>query len=96
MSSRKHFVKVSLSDQEVARLDEFRGDEDRAVYMRRLLQAPPDGSEVATHSEALQILSRLARDGKVAAAIALERAVRVDPGSGGADGELARLLRGDD
>jgi hypothetical protein len=34
MSYRKHYVKVSLSDQEVTRLDELRGDEERAVYLR--------------------------------------------------------------
>lgn len=76
MSSRNHYVKVSLSDQEAVRLDALRGDEERAVFLRRLLQRPPDGSEVATRSEALAILTRLARDGKVTAAIALERALR--------------------
>ena len=76
MSTRGHYVKVSLSDQEVARLDELRGDEERAVFMRRLLQEPPSGSEIATHGESLAILSRLARDGRSQAAIALERALR--------------------
>jgi hypothetical protein len=76
MSSRGHFVKVSLSDQEVVRLDQLRGDEERAVYLRRLLHEPPKGTEVATHAESLAILSRLARDGRTTAAIALERALR--------------------
>ena len=40
MSARKNYGKVSLSDQETARLDEIRGDEDRAVYLRRLLHEP--------------------------------------------------------
>ena len=44
--------------------------------MRSLLREPPRGDEVATRSEALGILTRLARDGRVAAAIALERALR--------------------
>jgi hypothetical protein len=82
MSSRDNFVKVSLSEQELARLDEMRGSEERAVFVRRLLQAPPDGSEVATRSEALAILSRLARDGRVTAAIALERALRDETPAG--------------
>ncbi len=90
MSARRHHVKVSLSDHESARLDEFRGDEERAVYLRRLLHEPPDGSEVATHTEALAILTRLARDGRATPAIALERALRGDqPAS-----ELEEFLRG--
>jgi hypothetical protein len=31
MSHRKDYVKVSLSDQEVTRLEVLRGDEERAV-----------------------------------------------------------------
>jgi hypothetical protein len=90
MSARTHPVKVSLNDQELARLDEIRGDEERAVYLRRLLHEPPNGSEVATHTEALAILTRLARDGRTTAAIALERALRGDqPAS-----ELEEWLRG--
>ena len=90
MSTRKHHVKVSLSDQEAARLDELRGDEERAVYLRRLLHEPPKGDEIATHGEAMAILSRLARDGKVVAAVALEKALRGEqPAS-----ELEDFLRG--
>jgi hypothetical protein len=90
MSARKHHIKVSLSDQEAARLDEIRGDEERAVYLRRLLHEPPSGNEVATHGEAMAILSRLARDNKVVAAVALEKALRGDqPAS-----ELEDFLRG--
>jgi len=40
MSARKHKVMVSVNDQELAPLDEMRGDEERAVYMRRLLHQP--------------------------------------------------------
>jgi hypothetical protein len=83
-------VVVRLNDQELARLDEIRGDEERAVYMRRLLHEPPKGTEVATHTEALAVLTRLARDGRVTAAIALERALRGDqPAS-----ELEEFLHG--
>jgi hypothetical protein len=81
---------VRLNDQEVARLDEIRGDEERAVYLRRLLHEPPDGSEVATHTEALAILTRLARDGRTTAAMALEKTLRGEqPAS-----ELEDFLRG--
>jgi hypothetical protein len=90
VSSRDHHVKVSLNDQELARLDEVRGEEERAVHLRRLLHEPPSGDEVATHTEALAILTRLARDGRTTAAIALERALRGDqPAS-----ELEAFLRG--
>ena len=91
MSPRTHKVMVSLDDQEAARLDELRGDEERAVYLRRLLHRPPKGTEVATHTEAMTILTRLAREGRSTAAIALERALRGEqrPAS-----ELEDFLRG--
>jgi|RhiMetdeSRZDD1v2_1073273.scaffolds.fasta_scaffold562109_1 hypothetical protein len=54
----------------------MRGDEEPAVSLRRLLYEPPRGSEVGTHGEALLILTRLPRDGRTAAAIALEKAPR--------------------
>jgi hypothetical protein len=41
-----------------------------------LLREPPRNDDVATRDEALAILTSLARDGRVAAAIALERALR--------------------
>jgi hypothetical protein len=40
-------------------------------------------------------LARMARDGKVAAAVALERALRDGVGAEGPQGELERLLRGE-
>ena len=91
MSNRSHYVKASLTAQELVRLDELRGGEERAVFMRRLLYEPPDGSEVATYGESLALLSASARTGKVAAQIALERALR-----GGEQplGELEDFLRG--
>jgi len=50
MSPRTHQIKVRLNDQEMARLDEMRGDEERATYLRRLLHEPPKGTEVATQT----------------------------------------------
>ncbi len=89
---RKNNVMVRLSDAELARLDELRPpDVQRATFLRSLLQEPPSGDEVATRTEALGILTRLARDGRTTAAIALERALRDDQAA--PDGELARLLR---
>jgi hypothetical protein len=75
----------------MARLDELRGPSNRAQYLRRLLQGPPPQSD-PTHGEAVQILYGLAQDGKVGAAVALERALRAGGDREGED-ELDRLLR---
>jgi hypothetical protein len=93
MSARQNKITVRLNDRELARLDELRGDDDRAAHLRRLLHEPPKGSEVATHGESLAILSRLARDGRTTAAIALERALRGERSPGD---ELERFIRGID
>ncbi|MEJ7786347.1 MAG: hypothetical protein WKF96_16205 [Solirubrobacteraceae bacterium] len=69
---------------ELARVDEIRGALSRPAFVRSLLRAAaPTGGDVATHTEALAILTALARDGKLPAAISLERALR------GADGAPA-------
>ena len=73
---------VRLTDAELARLDEFRPSGlSRPAYVRSLLRGPPrDGEhdDVASRQEALAILTGLARDGRVAAAIALARELRTD------------------
>ena len=53
-----------------------RRTQSRATFLRSLLQQPPTGDEVATRTEALGILTRLARDGRATAAIALARELR--------------------
>ncbi len=79
-------VNVRLSPDELAIVDEHRGARSRSAYVRALLRdaAPAVERDVASRDEALEILTALARDGKVAAAIALERALRAreDAGSG--------------
>jgi hypothetical protein len=93
-SRRQNDVLVRLSDSELARLDELRpAGTPRATFMRSLLREPANEEEIATRAEVLAILSRLARDGRVAAAIALERALRDEPAE--PDDELERILRGD-
>jgi hypothetical protein len=92
MSAREHAVKISLNSDELARLDRARGRTERAVYLRTLLYEPPEISETATQAEALALLSRLARAGGTAAAIALERAIRDQPRGNDFDDELSRLL----
>jgi hypothetical protein len=80
MKKRNHRIKIVLNDDELAQLDEMRKPgQSRPAYVRSLIgQPPPD--RIASRHEALAILSRLARDGTVSAAIALERALR--PGAG--------------
>jgi hypothetical protein len=95
MGRRDNKVMVSLNGDELARLDEMRVGASRAVYLRTLLEEPLPLDRMPTHSEAVAILARMARDGKVAAAVALERALRDDASAEGPEGELERLLRGD-
>ncbi|MGZ5320894.1 MAG: hypothetical protein ACXWFN_05505 [Solirubrobacterales bacterium] len=45
------------------------------------------GGEVLTHEETLKILSEMARNGSVSAAVAMARELRLDPGDED-DGEL--------
>jgi hypothetical protein len=73
---RHNEVMVRLSDAELARLDEARPPGiARAVYLRNLLRKPaPEG--IADRREVLGILSEQARAGKVAAAVALVRALK--------------------
>jgi len=91
--ARDNGLKITLTDEELARLDELcPPGTTRPAFLRSLLREPPRGDDVATRNEALSILTRLARDGRVAAAIALERALRDQ--IEGAD-ELDALLRGE-
>ena len=81
--ARTNTLKVTLDDQELARLDEIRPPgTTRPAFLRALLREPPRDDEVATREKALSILTGLARDGRVAAAIALERALRGEAASG--------------
>jgi hypothetical protein len=76
---RRHAVTVRLNDAELARLDDLRRGVGRAVHLRQLLYEPPHPPEIASHHEALSLLSLQARNGRVSAAIVLERALRGPP-----------------
>jgi hypothetical protein len=89
--ARTHRIEVKLSDSELEELDELRGGVERAVWLRQAIHKPPETVDVASREEALAILTSLARDGRVSAAIALERALRGD--SGDSDDPLEALLR---
>jgi hypothetical protein len=87
--AREPSLKVTFSDEELLRLDELRPPgTSRPAFVRSLLREPPRDDEVATRDEALGILTRLARDGRVAAAIALERALRGEQPAGDALDEI--------
>jgi hypothetical protein len=88
---RRHEVTVRLSDSELERLDERWTGTARAVYLRTLLHEPPSTEAIADRREILALLSEQARAGKVAAAIALERALR-DQDEPDIDDELDRIL----
>lgn len=93
--SQRHTVSVHLAADEVARLDEIRaGEVSRSAFMRGLLRNAGPQDAAPTHDEAVRLLAESARGGKVAAQIALERALRADTGVQ-PEGELARLLRGE-
>jgi hypothetical protein len=51
------------------------------------------GGEILTHEETLRILSEMARNGSVTAAVALARELRLDPGDEGDDELDAELDR---
>ena len=76
--SRQHRIEVRLTTEEVAQLDELRAGRSRSAAIRSLIWGA-DGATAApepTHDEVLRVLAAMARDGKVAAAVALERALR--------------------
>ena len=95
MSERRpHEIRLTLDDDELARLDEMRpAGQSRPSYLRQLLRQPPKDQDVASRGESLAILTGLARDGRVAAAIALERALRESEDTEPDD--LEALLRDD-
>ncbi len=89
---RQHEIMVRLNDAELARLDEGRpAGIPRAVYLRGLLREPPAREPIASREECLALLTAAAREGKVSAAIALERALRPDD-EPSVDDALDRIL----
>ncbi len=93
---REHEIKVRVDDDELAVLDEMRNGISRAAYVRSLIRKPPEVSDVASKEEALAILSAMARDGRVTAAIALARELKGDSGGGEGGDALDRLIRGEE
>jgi len=94
--SRQERVEVRLTAEEAAYLDALRHGRTRSSTVRALIRDAHDASSgpAPTHAEVLRVLAAMAHDGKVAAAVALERALR-DRDDAGQDDELDRILRGD-
>ena len=90
--SRENEIKLRLNGAELARLDELRGRVPRAAYVRSLLRGDPQDPDVASRAEALSILTSLARDGRVSAAIALVRELPPDEGES-FDDAFERIIR---
>lgn len=89
--AREHSLKVTLTADELARLDDLRPSAtSRPAFIRSLLREPPRDDEVASREGALTILAGLARDGRVAAAIALLQALRSEART---DDALDEILR---
>jgi hypothetical protein len=83
-----------MSPEEVARVDELRAPNmSRSAFVRELLRRAGPLDEEPTYSEALVLLARSARAGKVQAQVALERALR-DSESEDDAGWFDRLLDG--
>lgn len=87
-------ISIRMSDDELARLDEIRGEGvSRSAFVRELLRRAAPLDEEPTYPESLTLLAKSARAGKVQAQVALERALRGEAGVAHPEGELARLLR---
>jgi hypothetical protein len=86
----QRIVLVSATGKQATR------QEARPAFIRDLLRRATPIEDSPTYEEAVALLARSARAGKVTAQIALERALRADEGGSEPEGELARLLRGDD
>jgi Arc/MetJ-type ribon-helix-helix transcriptional regulator len=87
-------ITIRLSPDEIARVDEMRGEGvSRSAFVRELLRRAGPLDEEPSYAEALVLLARSARAGKVQAQVALERALRgVQEGD---DGDwLERILDG--
>jgi hypothetical protein len=87
-------ITVRMSGQEVARVDELRGEGvSRSAFVRELLRRSGPLDDQPSYSEALLLLARSARAGKVQAQVALERALRGAQDDDDAEW-LERLLNG--
>jgi Arc/MetJ-type ribon-helix-helix transcriptional regulator len=79
-------ITIRMSPEEIARVDELRGEGvSRSAFVRELLRRAGPLDEEPSYAEALVLLARSARAGKVQAQVALERALRGAQDDGGDD-----------
>jgi len=72
-------ITVRMTPDEIVRVDELRGDGvSRSAFVRELLRRAGPLENAPSYAEALLLLGRSARAGKVQAQVALERALRGD------------------
>ena len=91
--TRTNEIKVRLDDDEVARLDERRpAGLTRAQWLRELARGPATAAEVPSREQVIAVLWRMTQDGKVQAAVALERALRTATESAEDEGWLERIV----
>lgn len=70
-------ITIRMSADEIARVDELRGEGvSRSAFVRELLRRSGPLDDAPSYTEALLLLARSARAGKVQAQVALERALR--------------------
>jgi hypothetical protein len=87
-------ITIRMSPEEIARVDEIRGEGvSRSAFVRELLRRAGPLEEAPSYAESLVLLARSARAGKVQAQVALERALRGVQGDDG-DDWLERILDG--
>ncbi len=92
--SETESISIRMSAEEVAKVDEIRGDGvSRSAFVRELLRRAAPLDQEPNYPEALILLAKSARAGKVQAQVALERALRDGRDGSEPEGELARLLR---
>ena len=84
-------ITIRLNPEELARVDEIRGEGvSRSAFVRELLRRAGPLDEEPTYAEAIVLLARSARAGKVQAQVCLVRELR---GEVGGDDPLEALLR---
>ena len=87
---------IHMSADEVARLDEIRGEGvSRSAFVRELIRRAGPLDEEPSYHEALVLLAKSARAGKVQAQVALERALRAPRGVENPPASWRGSLRGE-
>jgi hypothetical protein len=82
---RTNHVIVGLTDEELAWVNSERGKLPKSRFLRERAfrgREGPEAPELPSHEESVRILAQMAQEGRVGAAIALEKALRSMDGDG--------------